>query len=111
MRLICCESGRVLAPEARWLGSFWARGRGWLVRPPDPTVALGIPLTEGERLHTIGMRFVLTIAYCDSHGTVLCVLTLPPFRIAPRVPGATVVWELVAGGLEGVAVGDTLACD
>ncbi|WP_395143461.1 hypothetical protein [Armatimonas sp.] len=111
MRLVSRESGRVLATDARWLGSFWARGRGWLARPSDPTVALGIPLTEGERLHTIGMRFALTLAYCDSQGCVLCVLTLPPFRIAPRVPGATVAWELVAGGLEGVAVGETLACD
>ena len=101
----------MLAQETHWLASFWERGRGWLGRNPDPAVALGIPLCEGERLHTLGMRFPLAIAYCDSEGQVLQVLTIPPYRIAPRVPRAAIAWELVAGGLEGVTVGETLACD
>ncbi len=103
--------GRELAPKTRWLVSFWERGRGWLWRTPDPTLALGIPLTEGERLHSFGMGFALDIAYCDALGRVLCVVNLPPHRIAPAVPGAIVAWELLAGALEGLEVGEVLVCD
>ena len=101
----------MLATEARWLVHFWERGRGWLWRKPDPTLALGIPLSEGERLHSLGLRFPLDIAYCDASGRVLRVLKLPPLRIAPAVPGATIAWELVAGAREGLEVGEVLVCD
>ncbi|MCX6366252.1 MAG: DUF192 domain-containing protein [Armatimonadetes bacterium] len=102
-----------MASDARWLASFVERGRGWLFRSPDPNLALAIPLTEGERLHSIGVRFPLEIAYCDASGKVLHTLTLPPFRIAPAVAGAVVAWEWVAGKREGITVmvGETLQCD
>ncbi|WP_309717297.1 hypothetical protein [Armatimonas sp.] len=105
------DLGRVVANEARWLASFVERGRGWLARSPDPNLALGIPLSEGERLHSIGMHFPLEIAYCDAAGKVLRIVTLPPFRIAPAVAGAVVAWELVPGKLEGITVGERLLCD
>ena len=105
------ESGRVLATDARWLAHFWERGRGWLARKPDPNLALGIPLTEGERLHSLGMRFALDIAYCDSEGRVLALCTLAPFQIAPAVPHAAVAWELLAGQLAGLSRGERLRCD
>ena len=108
---LCTGSGRVVAREAYWLESFCERGRGWLFHAPDPNLALAIPLALGERLHSIGLRFALDIAYCDASGKVLHILTLPAFRIAPAVPGAVVAWELMAGTLEGVAVGETLLCD
>ena len=101
----------MLATDAHWLAGFWAHGRGWLARPPDPALALGIPLTAHERLHSLGMRFSLDIAYCDRAGRILRVLTLRPFQIAPRVPGAALAWEMLAGALEGIAVGETLQCD
>ena len=104
-------ASRVLASDARWLVHFWERGQGWLWRKPNPNLALGIPLNEGERLHSLGMGFPLEIAYCNAAGKVLHIITLPPLRIAPAVAGAVVAWELVAGGLEGVDVGETLLCD
>jgi uncharacterized membrane protein (UPF0127 family) len=110
-RLVSPETGRVLATDARWLAHFWERGRGWLARKPDPNLALGIPLAAGERLHALGMHFALDIAYCDSENRVLQVLTLSPFRIAPAVPGAVLAWELLAGKLAGVQVGESLQCD
>lgn len=101
----------MLATDARWLAHFWERGRGWLGRKPDPSLALGIPLTEGERLHSLGMRFALDIAYCDSEGRVLALCTLGPFQIAPTVPRAVVAWELLAGQLAGLRLGERLRCD
>lgn len=71
-------------------------------------MALGIPLTEGERIHSLGVRFPLELAYCDVAGRVLQVRSLAPNRLAPPVPGARVVWELVMGGLDGVALGEVL---
>lgn len=104
------STGAVLAADARHLTGFFERGRGWLGRVPDPNLALAIPLSEGERLHSLGMRVPLDVAYCAADGRIIQVLTLPPWRIAPAVPGARLAWELLGGRLDGVAVGEVLRC-
>lgn len=110
MPSLCTRQGRVLAREARWLAHFWERGRGWIARPANPQLALAVPLVEGERIHTFGVRFPLDLAYCDAAGLVLHRATLAPRRIGPCVPGAVVVWELTAGSLSGVLIGEVLTC-
>ena len=47
----------------------------------------------------------------DAAGRVLHRATLTPGHIGPSVPGAVVVWELVAGRLDGITVGETLVWD
>lgn len=101
-------SGGLVAPEALWLSHFWQRGLGWIGKAHRPELALGIPLTEGERVHTVGVRFALELAFCDSTGRVLRVLTLAPNRLGPSVLGACVVWEWPAGAAPRVGEGEVL---
>lgn len=98
----------MLAREARWLALFWERGLGWIGRAQQLDLALGIPLAPKERVHTLGVAFSLDLAYCDERGRVVHLETLSPARIGPAIAEATVVWELVAGALAGVTVGETL---
>lgn len=83
------------------------RRRGLLGRD-DLTGAL---LIERCRcVHTIGMSFDIDVAFLDTHGCVIDVVTMPPGRIGrPRLAARSVV-EAKAGAFErwGIAAGDTL---
>lgn len=100
-----------MAADAHWLAQFWQRGRGWIGRSANRQLALAIPVVEGERIHTFGVGFPLDLAFCDATGQVLHRATLQPSRVGPAVRGAVVVWELVAGGLDSITVGESLVWD
>lgn len=69
---------------------------------PASEEAIGIP---GNWVHTWLVAFPLDLVYCDGSGRVLTVVAgLPPNRIGPRVPGASVVWEMPGGILASLVV-------
>jgi len=70
--------------------------------------ALVLPRTRS--VHTLGMRFPIDVAFCDSEMVVVGVTTLRPWRMSlPRRGGRSVV-EAQAGSFErwGLRVGDQL---
>ena len=88
-------------------GSAGRRARGLLGRD-GMDGALWLPRTRA--VHTLGMRFAIDVAYCDAAGTVLAIVTMPPWRLGrPRLRARSVV-EAQAGSLQrwGIAVGTTL---
>lgn len=83
------------------------RARGLLGRQSFDG-ALLLPHTRS--VHTAFMRFPLDVAILDSHGTVLALLHMPPWRICAPRPKARSVLEAPAGSFErwSLAVGDWL---
>jgi hypothetical protein len=70
-----------------------ARRRGLLGRDDFD----GVLRLTARSVHTIGMRFPVDVAFCDSGGTVVRVITMPRMRISrPRIR-QTVVYEARAG--------------
>ncbi len=68
----------------------------------------GLLISPCHRVHTLGMRFVLDVAFIDQQGTVVrCVPALKPNRQA-GARGARHTLELAAGGLarSGLCPGD-----
>jgi uncharacterized membrane protein (UPF0127 family) len=67
-------------------------------------------LRPARAVHTVGMRFTIDVAYCDSDLVVLRTHTLPPHRVGRPVRRACCVVEAEAGAFErwGLAVGDRL---
>jgi uncharacterized membrane protein (UPF0127 family) len=61
-----------------------------------------------RQVHTVGMRFAIDVAFCDGHGTVLRIVTMPPWRISRVVWRSALVIEAEAGAFErwGLRVGD-----
>ncbi|MFC9456014.1 DUF192 domain-containing protein [Streptomyces sp. NPDC056637] len=73
-----------------------ARRRGLLGRDGVNGALL---LTSSSSVHTVGMRFVMDVAYLDRRGTVLAVRTMRPGRIGlPRLR-ARCVLESEAGAM------------
>jgi uncharacterized protein len=82
--------------HVRRMATFWARARGLLGRPaPLPGHAAWI--TPCAQVHTFFMRYAVDVVFLDAGGAVLEVMTLPPWRVSPRVPSAVSVLELRAG--------------
>ena len=68
----------------------------------------GLLISPCHRVHTLGMRFVLDVAFIDQRGTVVrCVPALKPNRQA-GARGARHTLELAAGSLarSGLCTGD-----
>jgi uncharacterized protein len=67
-------------------------------------------LTHARSVHTVGMRFAIDVAFCDSDLVVLDVARVPPRRLTlPRRKCRTVI-EAEAGAFErwGLRPGDRL---
>ena len=98
------SAGHVLASVEIATGAR-QRARGLLGRD-DIDGALLLPRTRW--VHSIGMRFVLDVAYLDANGVVLKVGRLKRHRIGPPVWKARQVVEARAGAFErwGLHVGD-----
>ena len=95
------DTGVVLAEDAEIAATLSARLFGLIGRKTlPPGYALGIG--ECDWIHTFGVRLVIDVAYCDKSGRVLRIVnSLAPNRIAPRAPGASIAWEIEAGGFCG----------
>lgn len=84
-----------------------SRARG-LMRRDDFEGAL--LLRPAMSVHTVGMRFAIDVAYCDSELRVIDVACMRPFRVGrPRLRSRAVI-EAEAGSFErwGLHVGDEL---
>jgi uncharacterized membrane protein (UPF0127 family) len=90
------RDGEVLA-SLEVASSFPARARGLLGRPG---VTGALMLTPGRSVHTLGMRFPIDVAYCDSDLRVLRVRRMPPWRLGAPVRGCRVVIEAEAGAFD-----------
>ena len=94
---------------------------GWLVRDGEVLAAVEIADTARSRrrgllgrdgfegalllrpcrqVHTVGMRFTLDVAFCDTEGIVLRTSTLAPWRLSPIVRRAAFVIEAEAGAFD-----------
>lgn len=93
----------------------------WLVRGDDVLAAAELACTRRARrkglagrsaiegvlvlrpcrhVHTGRMRAAIDVAFCGRDGTVLCIATLPPWRLSRFVPKAAFVVEAAAGSFE-----------
>ena len=88
--------------------TFRARLRGLLGRDRLDGALL---LRPARSVHTVGMRFAIDVAFCDSDLRVLRVISLDPNRVARPVRGGSVVIEAERGAFErwGLVAGDELA--
>jgi hypothetical protein len=61
-----------------------------------------------RQVHSVGMRFVIDVAFCDSRGVVLRTTCLRPWRMSRVVWKSALVVEAEAGAFErwGLRVGD-----
>ena len=68
-------------------------------------------LRPARSVHTIGMRFAIDVAHCDTHLRVLHITRMVPYRLGRPVRRACVIIEAAEGTFEhwGLAVGDELA--
>ena len=84
-----------------------ARRRGLLGRDG---INGALVLRPCRQVHTIGMRFVIDVAFCTRDGRVLRVQTMPPGRVSRIVWRSRFVVEAVAGSFEqwGVRRGSTV---
>jgi len=94
---------------------------GWLVRDGEVLAAVEVAESAAARrrglmhrdhfdgalvlrpcrnVHTLGMRFPIDVAFCDSEGTVLRTTTLAPWRISPIVRRAAFAIEAEAGAFD-----------
>ncbi len=87
------RDGEVLAAAEVPAGSR-GRARGLLGRDGIDGVLV---LRPCRNVHTVGMRFPIDVAFCDSTGVVLKMATLRPRRISPLVVRAAYAIEAEAG--------------
>lgn len=85
----------------------WGRGRGLLGRDGIDGALL---LRPARAVHTVGMRFPIDVAFCDTDLQVLRVVTMRPHRIGRPCLRARVVIEAEAGTMASWELhpGDTL---
>ena len=98
------SAGHVLASAER-ADDHHSRARGLLGRP---SFEGALVLSKCRSVHTIGMKFVIDVAYLDTNGVVLKVARMQRHRIGMPVWSATTVVEAQAGAFErwGLKVGD-----
>lgn len=91
---------------ARIAGTRGERRRGLL----GVVVVEGVLVLPVRSVHTVGMRCVIDVAYCDGDGTVLRIETVPPGRIPRPCWSARYVVEAAEGAFAawGVKVGSVL---
>lgn len=87
--------------------SWRTRLRGVLGRE---TLDGAMVLVPARSVHTVGVRFSLDVAYCDSAMRVIDIVTMAPNRLGRPRPSARMVIEAPKGSFErwGVVVGDQL---
>ncbi len=107
--IVNARTGAVIATSAEVARTSSERRRGLLGRNGLPGGSALI-IARCNAIHTIGMRFVIDVAFVDAQGCVRkIVYRLPPRRVAIS-PRARVTIEFAAGELEASAlrVGDRL---
>ena len=57
----------------------------------------GVLRLRARSVHTVGMRFPIDVAICDTDGTVRRVLTMQPWRVSRPRLRSTVIYEARAG--------------
>ena len=111
VRILNQSQNTVLAEEALWAQSYWARLRGFLGRP-EPTAGQGLILDPCNSVHMWGMRYALDILFANQDDQVVDFEQgLQPWKLSRRVREATRVVELPVGTLQAshTAIGDQLS--
>lgn len=106
-------SGRTLADPLRVADTHWTRLRGLIGTsglPPDE----GLWIRPCRQVHMFWMAYPIDVVFLDDDLRVLRIVAgLRPWRVSPKVAGATSVVELAAGaaGAAGLSEGDRLVIE
>jgi uncharacterized protein len=112
-RALVAGSGRVLADPLRLAHTHWTRLRG-LIGTSSLPAGEGLWIRPCRQVHMFWMTYPIDVAFLDDEHRVLHVATaLRPWRVSPKIAGATSVIELAAGAAEtaGLAPGDHLVIE
>src|SRR5882672_514651 len=90
------RDGEVLA-AAEIADGARARRRGLLHRD---TFEGAFVLRPCRHVHTVGMRFAIDVAFCDTDGLVLRTTSLAPWRLSPVILRSAFVIEAEAGAFD-----------
>ena len=93
------EGGDVLASAVVARG-VRERTRGLLGRQAAEDVIGALVLRPCRKVHTIGMRFPIDVAFCDRRGVVLHTATMAPWRVSRLVWKSGFVVEAAAGAFD-----------
>lgn len=89
--------GTILAQQAVWARTLWARGRGLLGRRRLAD-GEGLIIAPCNSIHTWFMRFPIDVIFVDNNGRILKTAdTVKPFRFAAVFHRHAAVIELPAG--------------
>lgn len=101
-------TGRVLAARLRSAHTHWSRLRG-LIGTASLPEGDGLWIRPCRQVHMFWMRYPIDVVFLDDGLRVVEIVSgLRPWRVSPKVPAATSVIEVAAGGATGIAVGDQL---
>ena len=75
------------------------RARGLLGRSSLPQ-GQSMWLAPCRSIHTIGMRFAIDVAFCDTEGVVVKTVQLAPWRLSPYVHRSAFVIEAQSGAFD-----------
>lgn len=90
-------SGRLLADPLRAAHTHWTRLRGLIGTAPLPS-GEGLWIRPCRQVHMFWMTYPIDVVFLDDDYRVLQVTpALRPWRVSPKVAGATSVIELAAG--------------
>jgi hypothetical protein len=102
-RVVCEETGAVLAEDCELALTTWQRFRGLMLRGQLPAGA-GMLFPHCSSIHMFFMRFPVDLVYLDREGQVVKIVRgLKPWRIS-LCPGARSTLELPAGTIERVGL-------
>lgn len=106
-KLVDRNTGRGVVESLELATTFWRRFCGWQFRLPPPAGS-GLLIAPCNSIHTCWMRFSIDVAFFNSQGTVIEVVTkVPPWRMVWPVHGAVGVIETLSGDSP-IAVGTQL---
>lgn len=106
--MVEARSGNLRVAKLSIAARFWPRFWGWQLRR-RPADTWGLLIAPCRSIHTVGMLFVIDVAFLDAEGLVLRVVRrVRPFRALTGPPGTAAVLETPADALA-VEAGERLA--
>jgi len=109
-RALIADTARTLADPLRIADTHWTRFRGLLGTSGLPAGA-GLWIRPCRQVHMFWMTYPIDVVFLDDDHRVLAVTaSLRPWRVSPKVPGATSVIEIAAGAAAaaGLTIGHRL---
>jgi len=109
-RALLAPAGEIVADPLRAAHTHWTRLRG-LIGTPALAPGTGLWIRPCRQVHMFWMRYPIDVVFLDDDHRILAVApNLRPWRVSPKIPGATSVIELAAGATDalGLAPGGRL---